>query len=131
LRARRFDRPLAIALLQLDPKTNSAARSERVAALQAMIRLARAVTQPPIVVSHSGSDQVLIVLPEHTLDQAQQTGDSIHAKFLSEKYFPKGSAQSLGKPIGDYGILKLGLASLKDQADTAQILIERAKQLLH
>jgi GGDEF domain-containing protein len=131
LRARCFNRSLSIALLQLDPKTNTIARSERIAALQATIRVARAVTQPPIVVSHAGGDQVLIVLPEHTLDQAQLIADSIRAKFLSEKYFPKGSAQSLGKPIGDYGNLKLGLSSLKDRSDTAQIIIERANQSLH
>jgi K+-sensing histidine kinase KdpD len=131
LRARRFKRPLSIALLELTPKSETVSRVERIAALEAVIRIARAVTQPPIIVTHSGAGQIMIIMPEHTLDQAQQSIAAIQSQAKSEKYFPNGSTQALGKPIGEWGDLKAGLAEVSGRADNAQSLIESAKQSIH
>jgi GGDEF domain-containing protein len=128
LRSRRFQRPLSIALLELRPKAEKVARAERIAALEAVIRIARAVTQPPVLVTHSGGGQIMIVLPEHSIDQAQQSIAAIQAQTASEKYFAKDRSQVLGKPIGEWGDLKIGLAELNGHAESAQSLIEKAKQ---
>jgi len=65
-RARRFQRPLSIALLQLqaNPDAPINQRAQRIAALQAVLRVARAATQPPALITHAGGDQVLMILPE-------------------------------------------------------------------
>jgi GGDEF domain-containing protein len=130
LRARRFKRPLSIALLELQSRAEKVARTERIAALEAVIRIARAVTQPPVLVTHSGGGQIMIVLPEHSIEQAQQSTAAIQAQTASEKYFTKDRSQVLGKPIGEWGDLKIGLAELNGHSESAQSLIEKAKQAL-
>ncbi|MGH2593082.1 MAG: hypothetical protein ACRDGG_06180 [Anaerolineae bacterium] len=129
LRAARFERPLSIVLLQLDPRTGAPLgdRAEREAALRGLIRVARAATQPPTVVAHAGGDRVLIILPEQTADQARRVADALHAQIEREVYFPYGREKSLGRPIGEWGYLHAGLASLNGQAMTGEALMAKVQ----
>jgi GGDEF domain-containing protein len=130
LRAVRFQRPLAIALLELESHILS--QDERVAALQALIRVTRAAAQPPCVVSHIGSDQLLLVLPEHDPIQVQALLEKIKERVGTEKFFPDGAktaAEGLGKPLGAETSLRAGLASL-DGALTADAFINKAREAL-
>ena len=131
-RAQRFQRPLSIALLHLqaNPAGPIGSRAERVAALQAVIRVARALTQPPALVTHAGGDQVLIVLPEQDAAQARSTVDALRQQIDQEVYFPKGQAQALGKPLRDWGQLHAGLATLNGSAASGETLIEQARAVL-
>jgi len=134
VRARRFERPLAIALLHLAPNATAPIeqRNERVAALQAVIRVARAVTRPPLIVTHAGGDQVLIVLPEHTVDQARNVIDRVQQQINHEQYFPKRKDlnKALGKPVGEWGQLQVGLVALNGHAASGETLIASAQAAL-
>jgi GGDEF domain-containing protein len=134
VRARRFDRPLSIALLHLAPSAAAPIdnRAERVAALQAVIRVARAVTRPPTIVTHAGGDQVLVVLPEHTLDQAQNVIERVRQQVDREPYFPKHRDlnKDLGKPVHDWGQLRIGLVALNGQAASSETLLASARAAL-
>jgi GGDEF domain-containing protein len=132
LRATRFQRPLSVALMQFDPDSDAAADNgaERVAALQAVIRVGRAMTQPPIVVAHTGGEQVLFILPEHSSDQAQQFTNALRLRLQRAVYFPPGAWKSLGRPLNERGGLRVGLASLNGQAELGETLIARARAVL-
>jgi len=129
MRAVRFARPLSVAVLQLEahPEADEASREERIAALQAVIRLARSLTGPPSVVTHAGDDQVVLILPEHTLDQANQVAQTLAERIPRAHYFPDGDPEPLGKPLGHWGHLRVGLASLDGREEQAEDLIARAK----
>lgn len=128
-RAACFGRPLSIALLQLAPQPGAAIinRAERIAALQALIRVGRAVMQPPAVVAHAGGDHVLVIMPEHTAGKAQQAVQILQKQIEREVYFPNGTGQRLGKPIREWGQLRVGLASANGQAGTAEALLAQAR----
>lgn len=134
VRARRFERPLAIALLHLAPNATAPIdqRAERVAALQAVIRVARAVTRPPLIVTHAGGDQVLIVLPEHTVDQARNVIDRVQQQINHEQYFPKRKDlnKALGKPVREWGQLQVGVVALNGHAASGETLLASARAAL-
>lgn len=134
VRAQRFKRPLSIALLNLSPNATAPIdqRAERVAALQAVIRVARAVTHPPLIVTHAGGDQVLIVLPEHTADQARDVIDRVQQQIKREQYFPKRKDlnKALGKPVRDWGQLQVGVVALNGHAASGETLIASARAAL-
>lgn len=140
LRAAKFGRPLSVVLLQLEASPESMAaksipRSERLGALQAVIRLVRATTQPPVVSSYLGNDQVLVILPEHTADQAYQVVTELQVRLASAVYFPAARGaqpltdKSLGKPLAQWGHLHTGIASLSG-AETGEALLALAKNQL-
>ncbi len=132
LRASSCGRPLAVALLQLEPGPRAAVdnRAQRVAVLQAVIRVAQAVARPPAVVSHLGGDQVLVILPEQTPEQAATLAAALRQQLCQTPYFPEGPRPPLGRPLGDWGQVSIGLASLNGQAQTSESLIEQAQAYL-
>jgi GGDEF domain-containing protein len=97
-----------------------------------VIRVARAVTRPPLIVTHAGGDQVLIVLPEHTLDQARAAIDRVQQQINHEQYFPKRKDlnKALGKPVRDWGQLQVGVVALNGQAASGETLIANARAAL-
>jgi GGDEF domain-containing protein len=131
LRATRFARPLSVALLQLEPlpEAPSANRAERVAALQALIRVARAAAPPPAVVAHLGGDQVLVILPEHTPDEAAQMIQSLQAQAGPTMYFPSGKT-GLGQPLSAWGAVRAGVAGLNGSTDSREVLLAQATAAL-
>ncbi len=139
LRAGSYKRPLSVVLLQLEPsQTGGPAkpifkRSERLGALQALVRLARSTTQPPAVVSYLGSNQVLLVLPEHNFFQASQKAADIQTLAATTVYFPGEHSldpvpddKRLGKPLQGWGQLRVGVAAL-DGILNAEVLLAQAK----
>jgi GGDEF domain-containing protein len=131
LRAVGFKRPLAVALLELE--TASPSHAERVAGIQALIRVSRSSVSASCLVAHAGRGQVLLVLPEHNPDQAKTLLSEIQERAKTELFFPpetgKPTAQVIGKPLGEWGRLRTGLANLDGQpAD--QDLFNQAHQAL-
>ena len=144
LRAGRYNRPLAVAILHLEANAEAqggakapARRAERLGALQAVVRVARSVTQPPAVVAYLGSDQVALILPEHTAAQARQCVAEIERLAETTVFFPsefllrggRGAPlqdKSMGRPLGEWGRLSSGVAELDGQS-SAEALLERAK----
>ncbi|NOZ05190.1 MAG: hypothetical protein GXP41_02390 [Chloroflexi bacterium] len=129
MRAVRFARPLSVAVLRMEPHPESPAPSaqERIAALQAVVRLARSVAGPPAVITHAGDDQVVLILPEHTLEQANQVAQTLAERVPQTHYFPDDDPEPLGKPLGRWGHLQVGLASLDGQGESGESLIDRAR----
>ncbi len=137
LRADKFGRPLSVALLQLlpDPKrfpTKPAdQRAERMSALLALVRVARLTAQPPAVVSYLGGDRVLMILPEHTEQQARQVVANIQRYGASAVYFPSQngsqrlSDKSLGKPLNSYGSIYAGVTCM-DGIISGEAILEQA-----
>ncbi len=123
-RARSYARPLSVALLQFADMA-SANRKERVAALQALIRIARSATSSPMVVTYFGENRVLLILPEHSEETAQQVLDCIQARADKEMYFPDG-VESLGKPLHQRGKLLMAVASLGPENGSAEALLQEA-----
>lgn len=134
LRARQFTRPISLVLMQVEPNadlTNAKPnRAERVAILQAIIRLARATTPAPAVVTHTGGGQVLIILPEHTPEQADTISAKLCQQAEREMYFPDTNDKSLGKPIRQWGQLRTAIASLNGKAQSAEELLAQANSAL-
>jgi len=132
MRAAQFRRPLSVAILQLEPHPEAHKQNghDRVAALQGIVRLARSVTNPPAVVTYAGNDQVLLILPEYTSDQARQLAQTLAERAARARYFPDDKAKTLGKPLGQWGELRFGLASLNGNAETAEGLMNRAREKL-
>jgi GGDEF domain-containing protein len=131
-RAQRFQRPLSIALLHLQahPEALLGRRPERVAALQAVIRVARAMTQPPTIVAHSGGDQVLIVLPEQDAAQTRSIVAALRQQLDREVYYPKDQPQALGKPLREWGQLRSSVVMLNGSLECGETLIEQARATL-
>lgn len=145
LRAQRFSRPLSLVLFHLDPKANhgtsaAMARAERVAALQALIRLARAASPPPAVVTHMGGGQVLLMLPEHPPELAESVASTLCQQAEREVYFPgsgypasgfsESGGKALGQPIHQRGQLQTAVSSLNAKGETAEEFLARAKAAL-
>ncbi len=135
LRAARFERPLSLLLLELvpGPEAPSHDRAQRVGALQAVIRVARASAPSPAIVAHAGGDQVLLILPEYTADQAQQSLADLRQRLAQEVYFPTpraASDKSLGRPLAQWGAVRAGAVSLNGQTETGAALLARAKAAL-
>ena len=129
MRAQRYERPLSIALLQLqaNPDVSTGEYAHRIAALQAVIRMARAATQPPALISHAWDDQVLMILPEQDLAQAQSVVAALQKHFEQEVYFPPTGDQALGQPIREWGQLRVSLATLNGAHETGETLLEKAR----
>jgi GGDEF domain-containing protein len=131
-RAQRFQRPLSIALLHLEahPEARIGHRPERVAALQAVIRVARAMTQSPALVAHSGGGQVLIVLPEQDAVQARSVVTALQQQLDQEVYYPEGQSQALGKPLREWGQLRSSVVTLNGSTECGETLIAQARAAL-
>lgn len=129
MRAQRFQRPLSIALLQLqaNPDVPTGQHTHRIAALQAVMRVARAATQPPTLITHAGDDQVLMILPEQDTTQAQSVIAALQQRFEREVYFPPTGDQALGKPIREWGQLHVSLVSLNGTSETGETLLAKAR----
>lgn len=123
-RAAAYTRPLAVAVAQFTD-TNSSIREERIAALQALIRIARSSTTVSAVVSYLGENRVLMILPEHTEEQTRDVLTSIRARAEAEKYFFAGGT-GLGQPLKEFGELQMGAASLGSGNGSAESLLQRA-----
>ncbi len=123
-RAKSYARPLSVALLQF-ADIASASGMERVAALQALIRIANSATSSPMVVAYFGENRVLLILPEHPKEKAQQILASIQARAEKELYFPEG-VESLGMPLRGRGKLQMAVASLGPENGSAEALLQNA-----
>jgi GGDEF domain-containing protein len=124
MRAKSFARPLSIAILRLeDPQGISL--DERRQALQALVRIARSAAGIPAVISYLGENRVLLILPEHSCEQAQDIIRSVSARARTELFFP-GVGSNLGKPLGEYGRLEAAIASLQTGDESAESLLQTA-----
>lgn len=123
LRAKAFARPLSIAILRLSVPPGSVLQ-ERLAALQALIRIARSTAGSPAVLSYLGENRVLMILPEHSCDQAQEVIGVISARVRTEPYYPGGN--SLGKPLGQYASVDATIAGLQAGDDNVESLLRAA-----
>jgi GGDEF domain-containing protein len=123
-RAISYKRPLSIAVLQFVEQA-SQDRDERVAAIQALIRVVRSTTASPSVVSYYGENRVLLILPEHTGERALMVLNNIRKRADTELYFVAGGA-ALGNPLGQWGKLRGNVASLAPGDENANDLLQRA-----
>lgn len=131
LRAAQFERPLTVAVLQMTPEPGRVnGRSQRVAALQSLIRIARALTRPPAVVAHGGGDQALLILPEYTPEAAQQLLRRLQTQAAGEPYFPPGQNGTLGAPLSEWGHLQVGLAAANGRTENSAALLAQAQSAL-
>ena len=123
-RARRFERPLSLGVLGF--ADGSAGReAERGAALQGLIRIARACTSPPEVVSLTPDGRVMLILPEHSKEQAGQILSMIQSRAATEHFFPDG-AGSLGKPLQLHGAIEVTAVALRAEHAGAGTLLQDA-----
>ncbi len=130
LRAAHFARPLTVAVLQMEPLAGTAvSRSGRIAALQSLIRIARAHTESPTVVAHAGSDQVLMILPERATEEARRVIQRVQTQAASELYYPDGRNGALGRPLSEWGRLRTGLACANGQGAGDALLAQALKDL--
>jgi GGDEF domain-containing protein len=129
MRAGRYSRPLALALLRLKPLDAHPAdsRNDRIAALQALIRICRSASAVGTVVAHAGGDRVMMILPEHTRDQAQALLAQIQTRAAQEVFFPNNE-KGLGKPLREWGTVRTGLAVFSSESSDA--LLEKASAML-
>jgi GGDEF domain-containing protein len=128
LRAKNFSRPLSVALLRFDVNANTP-RADHISALRAIIRMAGSATQPPVVISYVGDDQILCILPEHTEEHAQKMLAGLQMRAQTELYFPEGKS-GIGKPINAGGQIRTSIASLDKNGAGGEALIEKAKAAL-
>lgn len=122
LRARTYARPLSIALLQFT-KINERNREERIAGLQALIRIAQSTTTVPTVVTYLGENRVFLLLPEHTEKQAQELLTEIRSRAETERFFP---GKDLGVPLTELGPLKISVVVYSSNDVSADSLLETA-----
>jgi hypothetical protein len=70
----------------------------------------------------------MVILPEHTHEQARQVMAGALAQAVKARYFPMGRGaqplddKSLGKPLGEWGCLHMGVASLDGEASAGALL---------
>jgi GGDEF domain-containing protein len=128
MRANQFSRPLSAILLQIDPESDASPNilSDRTAVLQAAIRLSRSLTQPPAVVTCLDENQVLLILPEYTGDQANELGQRLSDQLATALYFPDKETKSLGIAVSQWGRVNIGVASLNGQGLSAEMLLTQA-----
>jgi len=128
-RAAQFHRPLSALVIQVQPNGGARAenRRKRVAALQAFIRIAQAATQMPSVVTHLGSNRILVLLPEYTASQAQNLAQTLRTRWDEERCFPDEAAMTLGAPAAYCGYLLIGLSSLNGDKPKADVFLARAQ----
>jgi GGDEF domain-containing protein len=124
MRATYYARPLSVALLQV-ADIAGANRPERVAALQALIRIARSATSAPTVVAYFGENRVLLILPEHSEETAQKLLARIRARAEKEIYFPEG-VEGLGRPLQESGKLLMAVAAVDSKNGSPEALLESA-----
>jgi GGDEF domain-containing protein len=125
LRARNFARPLALALLRFEANAN-ASRADRISALRAIIRMASSASQPPVIVSYLGDDQILCILPEHTEERAQKMLADLQSRAQTELYFPEQKS-GIGKPIAQGGRILASVTVLDKSIANSAALLEKAK----
>lgn len=123
-RARAYSRPLSVGLLALTD-IDRASRKEQAAALQALIRIARSSTTIPSVVSYLGENRVLLILPEHSNEQAKTILANIQARAEKELYFP-ADGEAPGQPLSRFGKLQMATASLGSASGSAESLLQNA-----
>lgn len=129
MRANQFNRPLSTILLLVNPEPDvfPKALHERVAVLQAIIRLCRSLTQPPSVVTCLDENQVLLILPEYTGEQANELGQRLSDRLPNAIYFPDKETKSLGKAFSQWGQVHIGVASLNGQNTSAEMLLTQTR----
>ncbi len=131
LRAGRFHRPLSVLILAIASRQSQDAKpAERQAALEALIRLARSLTQAPVVMSYLGEDQLLLILPEYERAQAEELAQKFNAQAKGTMFFPPSGKESLGKPLSEWGTVQVGLTSLDGKVSSAHSLIKQAREAL-
>lgn len=131
MRAVRYQRPLAVALLELR-SSSSPSQPDRIAALKALIRLVSSATLPPSVVAHTGSNQVLLMLPEYNPTQAQALMNEVKDRAKTELYYPPSNQlkeDAIAIPLEKWGQLLTSLVSL-DGIQTTQELLNQAQDAL-
>jgi hypothetical protein len=125
MRAEQFGRPLSVLLLRVCPESNGSPKAphDRIAVLQAIVRLSRSLTQPPAVVTCTDENQVLLILPEHTGEQANELRQELSEQLTHVLYFPDKETKSLGKALSQWGKVHIGLISLNGHDTTAKMLV--------
>jgi len=130
-RALRFSRPLTVWMLHLTPQPNAnEAAGERLAVLQATLRVLRALAHPPAVFSYLGEDRILVILPEFDAVQTQSLANNFRDRCKLEHYFPPGQNYSLGRTIAEWGVFHEAISSLSGAGDSAAGVLERARSAL-
>lgn len=129
MRAKQFGRPLSVILLQVDPDSDvsTTALDDRLAVLQAIIRLSRSLSQPPSVVTCLDENQVLLILPEYSAEQADELGQRLLDQAANVLYFPDKATKTLGKSISQWGQVHIGVACLNGHDTNAEMLLTQAK----
>jgi GGDEF domain-containing protein len=126
-RAKRFNRPLSVVLLQWIP--DGLQQIDRYTAFRNLARISRAATQLPTVLGHAGSGQVVLILPEYQPEQIQSLIDEIHERAKREinnhlfkgKVLPSSATNK---------ILQYAAAAFNGQS-TSQELLDQVRSELH
>jgi GGDEF domain-containing protein len=128
MRARQFGRPLSVLLLQVNPEPDISTKADhdRTAVLQAVIRLSQSLTQPPAVVTCLDENQVLLILPEYSGEQADELGQRLSAQSANVLYFPDKKTKSLGKAVSQWGQVRIGAVSLNGHNTSPEMLLAEA-----
>lgn len=123
-RAQGFSRPLALGVLEFAGPAPAAGRS-RTAALQALVRIARAATVSPAVVGLTEEGRVVLILPEFSTEQAREMLSQIESRAASERFFP-GGASPLGVPLQEFGPMRTSALSLRPGHVDAGVFLAEA-----
>jgi GGDEF domain-containing protein len=129
LRAKQFGRPLSVMLLQVNPESDLSVKiqHDHIAVLQAIIRLSKSFTQSPAVVTCLAENQVLLILPEYTGEQADDLGHKLLNQSANVLYFPDKEAKSLGIPVSQWGQVQIGVASLNGHNTNTEMFLTEAR----
>jgi len=127
LRAVSFKRPLSVVAVQIAPHANAGTSPEHAeAARDAVLRLARSATKPPSVITRDDAGRILLILPEHTRDDAGKLAREVIRLAGRTRYFP-GGGESLGVSLTQWGRVQTGIAALNGHAETGDSLLKRAE----
>ena len=124
VRAQAFSRPLALGVLEFAGAASSAGKS-RTAALQTLVRIARAASASPAVVGLTEAGQVVLILPEFSTEQARGILSQIESHAASERFFPNGSS-NLGIPLQESGAIRTAALSLRPGHVDAEAFLAEA-----
>ncbi len=131
LRAKTFNRPLSVVMMDIVPRHAPADGNGSAHVLQAMVRVARSLTAPPAVVARTGENQLSLILPEYTAERAAELSHRLMRHAEQTPFFPPEDSASLGNPISSWGTLRAGIAALNGQPETGESLLARAQTALN
>jgi diguanylate cyclase (GGDEF)-like protein len=129
-RARRYDRPLALMMFDIDHfKKCNDTYGHRAGdhVLRHMADLVRQRSRKVDVVARYGGEEFAVILPEIDLDGAAQFGDSLRKMVEEEEFVFEGRRIALAVSVG-VADLDPGIASADDLIKKADARLYRAKQ---